>query len=279
MKICPYCGKEYPDNATVCIIDRETLIDPNAPKESPVEQEPAPKPGPLKQDPNLVFPAYQWSARDAWKCIGILFCLWFIVLLVDHFLFLISPIFYRSGMGYAFRSLLRYTLELLTAVYFARTETLKTFWEGFGLDRKPTNYVWFGMVMALIIRCVGHFILIHKWGNGVHNYDLTLFRNTIGFQRFFFLFPLIIFAPLFEEPIYRGFLYKAFRGSYSVIPSTVLIIGWVCFTHRPQFAASWIAAIDLSALTIVQCYLREKSRSLWDCILCHFVFNASLLLS
>jgi hypothetical protein len=35
--------------------------------------------------------------------------------------------------------------------------------------------------------------------------------------------------------------------------------------------------MDLSLLTLVQCYLREKSQSIWDCILCHFAFNASSL--
>ena len=90
--------------------------------------------------------------------------------------------------------------------------------------------------------------------------------------------PLVLLAPLFEESIYRGFLYKAFRGSYSIPVSSVLIIAWTCYTHWNQYSHSLAAAFDLSLLTLVQCYLREKSGSLWDCILCHMAFNGSLLL-
>lgn len=280
MKKCPYCGKEYPDDATVCIIDTETLIDPSKPsaeEESPIKEEKPLQTKPTKDKPYLVWPEYQWRARDAWKCLGVIFCLGFIFSVVRHFEYLIFPAFSRSGFGYAWHSLEYLGIGLLVAAYFARTETLATFWKGFGLNRRPTHHAWFGIVMALVIRFIGYFALVHRWGTGVHDYDITAFRNTPGFERFFFLMPPVIFAPLLEESVNRGFLYKAFRGSYSVPTSMILIVGWTCFTHWSQYSRSWIADVDLSALTIVQCYLREKSRSLWDCILCHFTFNASLL--
>ena len=44
MKKCTYCGKEYPDEATVCERDEQPLIDPNAPKPPPI----------TKPKPNLV---------------------------------------------------------------------------------------------------------------------------------------------------------------------------------------------------------------------------------
>ena len=186
--------------------------------------------------------------------------------------------FWESGFGYLLKSISHYAMCLLVAAYFARTETLASFWEGFGLVRKPTNYVWFGVTMALAIRFFGHFMLTNGWGKGVYNYDLISFRNTIGFERYLFLLPLVILAPMFEESIYRGFLYKAFRGSYPIVVSLILLIVWTANTHWRYYSHSWIAALDLTMLTVVQCYLREKSDSLWDCILCHFAFNASLLL-
>jgi membrane protease YdiL (CAAX protease family) len=281
MKTCPYCGEKYSDEATVCIIDRETLIDPSKPpvEEAPPikEEPPAPNPEPVKDDTHLAWPEYQWRARDAWKCIGIIVCLGVVLPVFWHFQHLIFPAVYRSGYGYALRSLVDYSAMLLVAAYFGRTETLPTFWKAFGLDRKPTHLVWFGIVMALLLRYGSHYMLMHRWGVGVHNYEITAFRNTPGIERFFFVFPLIISAPLLEESVNRGFLYKAFRGSYSIPISMILVIGWTCLTHWSQYSRSWIAVIALSALTIVQCYIREKSRSLWDCMLCHFAFNASSL--
>ncbi|MBU6402029.1 MAG: CPBP family intramembrane metalloprotease [Verrucomicrobia bacterium] len=84
-------------------------------------------------------------------------------------------------------------------------------------------------------------------------------------------------APLFEETVYRGFLYRAFRRSFSQRLSVALIIGWTAVTHWNYYSHSWVAAFDLSALTLVQCHLREHSNSLWDCIIPHFAYNTSML--
>ena len=55
----------------------------------------------------------------------------------------------------------------------------------------------------------------------------------------------------------------------------VIMIAWTANSHWSQYSHSLLAAIDLSILTIIQCYLREKSDSLWDCILCHFAYNGA----
>jgi membrane protease YdiL (CAAX protease family) len=110
----------------------------------------------------------------------------------------------------------------------------------------------------------------------VSNYDISAFRHTAGLESYLFLVPLVLLAPIFEESIKRGFLYKAFRGSYPLWPSMVVIVAWTALRHWSQYL-HWIAAMNLSLLTLVQCYLREKSDSLWDCILCHMAFNSSLL--
>jgi membrane protease YdiL (CAAX protease family) len=230
--------------------------------------------------PYLTFPDYQWSARDAWKCLGMLVIFGFVMEPVIFTLAHLLPgshRWYGSGYGFFLRAVPHYGIILLTAAYFARTEKLATFWKGFGLDRNPSEYVWLGVTMALIIRGFAHFMLIHGWGKGFTNYDIVAFKNAAGPERYFFLAPLLLLAPLVEESVNRGFLYKAFRGSYSMGISMGLIVAWTAWTHWAQYSHSWVAAIDLSLLTIVQCHLREKSDSLWDCIFCHFAFNFSLL--
>jgi membrane protease YdiL (CAAX protease family) len=275
MKKCPYCGKEYPDDATNCAIDNESLWDAS-PQSATVEKEEIKTP-PKKDEPYLLFPDYKWSARDAWKCIGIIICLSIVLEAIDYIAYLNFPIFFGSGWGFACRRILFFTTWVLPACYFARTETLASVWDAFGLNRKPTNLVWFGVTAAVLLRLVSQFVLIHGWSKGVNNYEFTSFRNTIGYERWLFKLSPVILAPIFEESVNRGFLYKAFRGSYSVGASTLFVLVWVCYTHWSYYSVSWIAALNLSALTIVQCYLREKSASLWDCILCHFAFNASSL--
>lgn len=275
MKKCPYCGKEYPDDTTNCAIDGELLSDSSTQLATAKKKEV--EAAPKKDEPYLTFPDYQWSAIDAWKCVGMLFLFGFILFGINRLFYSFFPNCWRSGLGYFSESVLHYAVELLVAAYFARTETFATFWNGFGLDRKPSDYVWFGVVMALVIRFVGHFLMVHGWGKGVYVSELASFRNAIGPERYFFLLPMLILAPVFEETIYRGFLYKAFRSSYPAAVSVILIVAWTANTHWRFYSHSWIAALDLTALTIVQCYLREKSDSLWDCIFCHFTYNLSLL--
>jgi membrane protease YdiL (CAAX protease family) len=270
VKNCPYCGKEYSDEVTVCSIDGETLFDDKP------QQKPEPKPN----TPYVTFPDYQWSAKDAWKCLGILLILENVLALIFSALdweFRSFYVWHKSGFGYFSAGVLHSSIFLLTAAYFARTETLKCFCRGLGLDRKPSEYVWSGVTLAVILRLSSHFILVHNWGKGVANYEINAFGQTTGAERYFYLLPALVLAPIFEEAVNRGFLYRAFRGSYSVGISMLLILVWTAFTHWSQYLHSWIASVVLSCVTLVQCYLREKSDSLWDCILCHFGFNVSLL--
>jgi len=217
MKKCSYCGEEYPDDATVCAIDSQLLINSSSQLAAGDEQK-------FKTAAYLKFPEYKWSARDAWKSIVMLVIFAFIMTGVNHLFYSAFPVFAKSGPGSFLRSLLHYFVGLFAVVYFARTETLATFWKGFGLDRKPTELVWVGIVLALVIRFAGHFLRSAGLGTGVHNYELSAFRHTVGAQRYFFLLPAILLAPLFEECIYRGFLYKAFRGSYTIAVSIILIV-------------------------------------------------------
>jgi len=263
----------------VCAIDANLLVEDAAHPIATIEEQPPVAPR-EKDDPTKVFPEYQWKAKDAWKCLAMVFMLRLVFTGITTGLRSHSFWFEtwdRSGYGRFFVFLFTYGVYVVVAAYFARTETFALFLRGFGLNRKPTELVWLGILMALVIRIVGHSMMALKMGPGVSAYDFRGFKYTLGFERYFFLGCLILLAPLLEESLNRGFLYKAFRGSYPLVASIGLMIGWTCFTHWSYYYNSWVAALDLSALTIVQCYLREKSDSLWDTIICHFIYNASSL--
>lgn len=281
MKKCPYCGKEYSEEVVNCLTDNYPLIDstpdvvqPESATAACTDQAEVGGEG----AGYVCYPAYTWKARDAWKCLGFLFVIEIVLGLFVRALETLPPIgkWSATGPGYFCTRLLFYTVGLLVAAYFARTETLATFWSGFGLERKPTQYAWFGVSMALFLRGFGHIMLALHLGNGVSAYDIYAFRHSVGPARYFFLVPLLLLAPIFEEAINRGFLYRAFRGSYSLLPSLILLLAWNVLRHWSQYK-HWVAATDLSLLTLVLCYIREKSGNTWDCILCHLVFNGSLL--
>jgi membrane protease YdiL (CAAX protease family) len=180
----------------------------------------------------VAYPEYKWTARDAWKCVGMIVVLWVVLGLAERALEGM-PFFRRwarTSSGFVFQDILHSAVALLTAAYFARTWTFATFLAGFGFERKPSQYVWFGVVMALLIRVIGYALLVNHLGTGVRNYDLISFRQTPGSERYLFLVPAVLFAPVFEETVNRGFLYKGFRGSYPVWGSTLLLIGWAALT-------------------------------------------------
>lgn len=282
MKQCAYCGNEYSDDTTLCTIDRQPLNEAGvvasmaAQKDAASETSPAPQ----ESDFHVVYPEYRWSARDAWKFLGM-----YLVFSVMEFYvtgalsahFRPFYLWFWGPMGVVTMTLIYVCVGLLTAAYFARTETFISFCQAMGLDRRPSKYFWLGIAAALGIQLVSyilHTLHLEKWYSD--NYEIGLFEAASGPQRYLYLFPLM-FAPFWEELVNRGFLYKSFRGSYSVPVATSLILAWTVFTHWNQYRHFGWAVIGLSTLTVVQCYLREKSKSLWDCIGCHFAFNAFTL--
>jgi membrane protease YdiL (CAAX protease family) len=265
----------------VCAIDQQTLNPPTTDFAQITVGRAAGADAPTtsRDNSDLVFPEYRWSQRDAWKFLGMTMVfgsLWYVV---TGALYSRFPNFYqwrRGPLGFLMMDLIYAGIHITLAAYFGRTESFSSFCKAVGLDRKPSNYVWFGLVAAFGIRLFGHILLASGLLKGYTAYDLRAFRHTQGSERYLFLLPLLL-APFWEEAVNRGFLYKAFRGSYSVRISMALIVGYTCYTHRDQYFHSVPAVIDLSALTVVQCWLREKSDCLWDCISCHLAFNGSLL--
>ena len=232
------------------------------------------------ETPFLISSGNRWSARDAWKCLGMLMVFGIVEDLVFHALNRAMPGFYwwrRSGSGYFFMAILQGVIGLLTTAYFTREKTLKTLWKELGLDCKPSDYVWMGIVCALALQFADYVVVTSGLAPGSGLHSLIAASHAFGFEKALYLLPLLL-APLFEEPVFRGFLYKAFRGSYGIPASTTFIVAWTAWTHWPQYSHSWAAAVFLSLFAILLCYLREKSGSLWDCILCHLAFNGSIFL-
>jgi len=88
---------------------------------------------------------------------------------------------------------------------------------------------------------------------------------------------LVILPPIAEELIFRGFFYGTLRGYR-------LTAGWSMFITSAVFGALhlfgsadgkllWIAFIDTFVLSLVLCYMREKSGAIWAPIVIHALKN------
>lgn len=90
---------------------------------------------------------------------------------------------------------------------------------------------------------------------------------------------LVIVPPLLEEIVMRGFLFSGLRTNFNFIPATIITSFLFALAHLPagQGGPLWVGAIDTFVLSVVLCYLREKTGSLWPAILVHAMKNGVAL--
>lgn len=82
-----------------------------------------------------------------------------------------------------------------------------------------------------------------------------------------------LFSPFLEEPPMRAFVYNSFRNSYSIGISVLFTTVIALFFHT-QILRSLYQFVGISVLNVTLCLIKERKLSLWNCIACHFVFNA-----
>lgn len=98
--------------------------------------------------------------------------------------------------------------------------------------------------------------------------DVGFSKNTSGLQMLAAFFSLVVITSIFEEVIFRGLLFKRLRGRLSFRTSVVLASLVFAVAHM-----QWNVAVDTFALSIVLCWLVEKSDSIIPGIGLHMLKN------
>jgi membrane protease YdiL (CAAX protease family) len=139
-----------------------------------------------------------------------------------------------------------------------------------GLRRAQPNVLALGIGLAfllLIVNVVNNLVMI-ALGVDVQAQEFSGLMSSLD-QPVFLLITGILFAPLFEEMIFRGFLFGGLRQS----------MGWVkaAFISSAIFAAGHLsiaALIPTFALGFLFTYLYQKSNSIWPGIILHTLINS-----
>lgn len=88
---------------------------------------------------------------------------------------------------------------------------------------------------------------------------------------------LVVLPPLAEETLFRGFILTGIRQRFRIWPAAIITSVIFAVGHL-EFGSGapllWVAAIDTFVLSMVLCYVREKTSSLWPGILIHAAKNA-----
>jgi membrane protease YdiL (CAAX protease family) len=274
MKRCTYCGRENEESASICLECGTNDFDTGD-----VESVPS-RAKPVSRFSSTSDEGVTWNRWDAWKYLGMVLVFEVTFSLVCGAAYRHEPGFRswsREPVGFFLSWMVEAAIFVFTVLYFARTETFRSFVTAFRLNQAPNARARTGVLLVLALRWMGYVISLVVKTRGVPHTWLARFFHTVGPQRFFYIAPALL-APFWEEVVMRGFVYSAFRRSYSYPASIGLMIAVNAVTHLNQYSYSWVAALVLTCVTAILCYLREVSGSLWNCIICHFVFNLTGLL-
>lgn len=88
---------------------------------------------------------------------------------------------------------------------------------------------------------------------------------------------LVIIPPLIEELVFRGFIFSGLRRRFGIVITSVLTsllfaVGHLQFGNGAPLL--WSAATDTFILSMVMCYVRERTGSIVPTIIMHMLKNA-----
>lgn len=177
------------------------------------------------------------------------------------------------GQNQNVRSLVLYGLfEALTlAVLYLLVNFYGQKFKDLGLGSFKPSYVAkaflgfcsYFVLTAIVMTSVARFIVIPD------QEQKTGFLQPTGIEALLAFIALIIVVPITEELLFRGFLFKGIRTKYS-FPVTAIVVSLLFAVAHGQLNVG----LDVFSLSLVLCYLREKTGSLWPGILVHGLKNA-----
>lgn len=140
---------------------------------------------------------------------------------------------------------------------------------GIGLAVYPIYFILFVLIVVLGTQVLP--------GLDVDQEQQLGFDNVQGVIALAMTFvSLVILPPIIEELTVRGMIFTSLRSRFTLLPATLLTSFLFAIAHLPAGGAAgplYIAAIDTFVLSLVLCFVREKTGSLWPCITLHALKN------
>lgn len=165
------------------------------------------------------------------------------------------------------------------AVMMVRSRGLKL--SVIGLGRLPglrdlyKGALGFGVFYGLLI-IAG--IFINLFSPDLNNQQQNLGFNNIsnGTENLLAFVSLVLLPPIGEETLVRGYLFSGLRGFWRFWPAvlvTSLLFGVAHLELGGGGPLVWAAALDTFLLSIVLCFLRERTGALYAGMLVHMINN------
>jgi membrane protease YdiL (CAAX protease family) len=145
------------------------------------------------------------------------------------------------------------------------------------LHWKDAGYALFGVILYLAA-----YSLTLNLTNAFFHVN-TSQEQSIGFSGASGFWPLaltaislVVLPPLVEEVVFRGFLYGGLRKRLTPVFAALITSAVFAFPHALESSDGsllWVAAIDTFTLSLVLCYLREKTGAIYAGMGVHAIKN------
>jgi membrane protease YdiL (CAAX protease family) len=143
-----------------------------------------------------------------------------------------------------------------------------------GMTRLPS---WMDILLApagFVLYLLLSGILVHIAGSLFPGFDMNQQQQTgfnhlsHNYELILAFLTLVVIAPLAEEMLFRGYLYGKLRSVVPVWLAALVTSGLFGALH-----AQWNVGIDVFALSLVLCSLREVTGNIWAGVLLHMLKN------
>ncbi len=147
--------------------------------------------------------------------------------------------------------------------------------EDLGITRFPS---WLDIGLApvgFVVYYIFSIILVYVASQIIPAFDMQQtqdvgFSNlTERYEVMLAFLTLVIIAPIAEELLFRGYLYGKLRKSVPMWLAILMTSTLFAIVH-----GQWNVAIDVFALSLVMCGLREITGSIWAGVILHTMKNA-----
>jgi membrane protease YdiL (CAAX protease family) len=142
---------------------------------------------------------------------------------------------------------------------------------------RDLGYAFGGAFVYYALYFVALAILLHITHINADQKQNIGFQNVVGTGQLLMTFAsLVALPPLVEETVFRGFLFGGLKTKFPVKIAAVFTSILFAAPHLLEGGGSgplWVAGVDTFVLSIVLCYLREKTGSLWAGMLVHMLKN------
>ena len=134
-----------------------------------------------------------------------------------------------------------------------------------------------GIVVYFILAAILLSIFsIFPWFNAEQTQNIGFNTNLYGFERMLAFLTLVVVAPIAEELIFRGYLYGKMREKFSQVTSeiwSVIISALLVSVVFGIIHMQWNVGVNVFAMSLVACALREYTGTIYAGILLHMIKN------